>query len=62
MNTLLSDIKAFRERTGMKEGRFGLLAVGDRKLVRQIREGRDLRLSTLQRIQNFMEEYRAEAA
>lgn len=57
MNNLLERITAFMRLHEMADSRFGELAVKDRKLVSQIRGGRDLRYSTIARIEAFMDGY-----
>lgn len=54
---LIQEIDEFVAKHGMADSQFGKLAVNDRHLVRDIRDGRDLRLSTVDRIRNFMAEY-----
>lgn len=56
--TLIADIEAFLERFAMPPTQFGLRAIGDAKLVSELKEGRDLRTSTVERIRNFMRDYR----
>ena len=51
---LLADIEAFLLRTGMKAADFGLLAVRDVAFVYRLRDGRDLRMSTADRVRDFM--------
>lgn len=48
------DIKAFLHRTGMPETRFGRLAVGDPRLVSDLRRGRRLRPETEARLRAFI--------
>lgn len=54
---IIQEIDEFLAKHTMAESQFGKLAVNDRHLVKQIREGRDLRLSTVERIRAFMAEY-----
>lgn len=58
MATLLSDIEGFCRRHSLSEWQFGELVLNDRHFIRQLREGRDLRLSTLAKVREFMTEYR----
>lgn len=58
MSDLLTDILAFCTKHGLSETRFGELALNDKPFVSQLRDGRDMRLSTVQRVRDFMEEYR----
>jgi hypothetical protein len=41
---------------------FGRKVMGDWRLVAELRNGRDLRTSTAQRIRNFMNTYAAQSA
>lgn len=52
---LLHDIEQYRQRAGMAETTFGRSAVGDPRLVGDLRNGRVLRPATEQRIRDFME-------
>lgn len=54
---LLADIEAFLLRTGMKAADFGMLAVRDIAFVYRLRDGRDLRMSTADRVREFMRAY-----
>ena len=56
--TLLQKIEAFLERTGMSATAFGIEALNDPPFVQQMRAGRDPKLSTAQKIETFIEEYR----
>ena len=58
METLLSDIEKFTAKNGLSEWQFGELALNDRHFIRQLREGRDLRMSTVDRVKSFMRSYR----
>lgn len=59
---LMERIDAFLLRHGMSPYAFGEKAIGDKHLVNQLRAGRDLRMSTVQRIERFMEAHEAEAS
>ena len=61
MKTLLSDIEKFAARHGLSEWQFGEMALNDRHFIRQLREGRDLRMSTVERVKHFMATYRPKA-
>lgn len=52
---LLSDIDGFLVRTGMPPSVFGLRAVHDPNLVRNLRAGREPRFATLKRVRDFMD-------
>lgn len=62
MDTLLSDIEGFCAQHGLSEWQFGELVLNDRHFIRQLRDGRDLRMSTLGKVKDFMDEYPREAA
>lgn len=55
MDELLADIAAFNAKHELTEWQFGELALNDRHFVRQLRAGRDIRLSTLDRVRAFIE-------
>lgn len=57
MDSLLSEIEVFITAHGLAETTFGQKALGDKHFVRQLREGRDIRLSTVGRIKQFMLTY-----
>jgi len=50
---LLSEIEAFLTRTGMNEGTFGR-RIGDRHIVRQLREGRKMWPETVESVRERM--------
>lgn len=60
MPTLLQEIETFCETHDLKEGVFGILALNDKNFVGQLRDGRDMRLSTVERVRRFMATYRPE--
>lgn len=62
MDALLSDIEAFMATHSLAPTRFGQDAIGDRHLVKQLRDGRRVWPETEARIRRFMATYRAEAA
>jgi hypothetical protein len=62
MVSLLSDIDAFLAAHQMSEARFGVEALGDKHFVQELRQGRDIRLSTQDRVRRFMLTYRGAAA
>lgn len=45
----------------LSDWQFGELALKDKHLIRQLRAGRDLRMSTVARIEQFMADYKAGA-
>ena len=58
MNPILSDIEAFLTSHGVSATRFGDLAMEDRHLVRQLRQGRRLWPETEAKVRTFMATYR----
>ena len=58
LSTLLSEIELFCSAHAMSEARFGVASLGDKHFVRQLREGRDIRLSTVDRVREFMLTFR----
>lgn len=62
MSNLLTDIETFCAAQGMAESQFGLLALNDKNFVPDLRDGRDIRFSTAERVRQFIVSYRSEAA
>jgi hypothetical protein len=62
MNQLLAEIDAFCAAHNMSDTRFSTSATKDKHFVKLLREGRDIRLSTLERVRHFMLTYREDAA
>lgn len=63
MSNLLADIETFCTAQEMAESQFGLLALNDKNFVSDLRDGRDIRFSTSERVRQFMVGYRqADAA
>lgn len=56
-HSILGEIEAFIAQHGMAESTFGREALGDWKLIAELRRGRDLRLSTVDRIRAFIESH-----
>lgn len=54
---MLTDIEAFCTAREMTEATFGLLALNDKNFVPQLREGRDIRFSTGEKVRRFMVTY-----
>lgn len=54
---LITEIEAFCTEHELTEGQFGVGALNDKNFVPQLREGRDLRLSTVERVRNWMANY-----
>lgn len=51
---LLAEIESALSRMGMSASQFGQLAVKDRSFVADLREGRDVRMSTARRVRDFI--------
>lgn len=62
MDNLLCDIEQFIIEHNMTATAFGLLAVNDGRFIQQLRDGRDLRISTVSKIRLFMDNHKACAA
>lgn len=62
MDDILSEIEAFREAHKLAEWKFGLMAANDRRLLPDLKNGRELRRKTAEKVKLFMLTYRAEAA
>ncbi len=59
---LLEEIESFIAECGMSESRFGVEAINDPNLVKQIRTSRNVTSRTLKKIQDYMRRHRAKAA
>lgn len=55
--SLLLEIETFMEAHSLSESQFGLLSMKDKHFVRQLRDGRDIRLSTQGKVKQFMLSY-----
>jgi hypothetical protein len=53
---LLEEVEKFLKRENLSATRFGVLAAGDTKFVKTLREGRRLRSSTEKRVRDWMEQ------
>ena len=62
MEPLLTDIDAFLETHQMSPSAFGDAALGDRHLIRQLREGRRMWPETEGKVRAFMTGYPAQSA
>ena len=62
MSHIATDIEAFLAAHEMAATRFGELAMNDRHLVRQLREGHRLWPETEAKVRRFMATYRPESA
>lgn len=64
--TLLEKIEAFLKANGISATAFGKDAMNDPAFVQNLRDGRDPKMSTAQKVEDFMAEYQpqpgAEAA
>ena len=59
---LLQELTSFMGRYGVSDSTFGLLAIGDGHLVKRIRNGKQIRRSTVLRIRKFMQRYELDVA
>lgn len=59
---LLQELTSFMVRYGVSDSTFGLLAIGDGHLVKRIRNGKQIRRSTVLRIRKFMQRYELDVA
>lgn len=57
-DTLLKEIDAFLDRYGMAAAKFGEEAVSDPAFVLRLRAGRSPRIDTVDRVRQFMRDYR----
>lgn len=55
---LAKQVEDFLAKHGMAPTTFGVLTTGDRKLVAQLRKGRDVRTETADILREFMRDYR----
>ena len=55
MDSFITQIERFCREHQLSESQFGVLALNDKNLVPQVRTGRDLRVSTMRRIQDWMD-------
>ena len=62
METLITEIDAFCAEHGLTEGQFGVAALKDKNFIPDLRAGRDIRLSTAGKVQDFMATYRPKQA
>lgn len=60
MEHLIAEIDAFLAEHGMSDSRFGQLALNDRHFVRQLRNDRDVRMKTVEKVKRFMATYQPE--
>ncbi|MEA3044550.1 MAG: hypothetical protein QOH47_2388 [Sphingomonadales bacterium] len=61
MDDLLSEIEAFRDAHGIAETTFGRKAANDTRLIGQLRDGRELRRATVEKVRRYMLTYGAES-
>lgn len=59
---ITDEIDAFLERTGLTPTTLGRLAVNDLSFVQRLRDGADIRASTIDRLRAFMANYEAKSA
>ena len=53
--SVIAGIETFLKTTGIAEHRFGIEAVGDTKVLRRLRRGYGVSLSTIERIESYIE-------
>lgn len=58
MFQLIADIETFCAAHGISESRLGVMVIGDKHLVKRLRRGGDVRVSTVDRVRHFMLTYR----
>jgi hypothetical protein len=54
---ILARIEKYLAASGMGSQRFGRIAVGDEKLVRRLRSGKGVTLTTVERLEAFMRDH-----
>jgi hypothetical protein len=54
---ILARIEKYLIASGMGSQRFGRIAVGDEKLVRRLRSGKGVTLTTVERLEAFMRDH-----
>ena len=54
---LIDEIEAFLERTKMSATAFGKIALNDPPFVQQVRDGRDVKWSTVEKVRAFMADW-----
>lgn len=58
---LTHEVDSFLVRHGVAASTFGRQAIGDWRLVRRLRAGEDIRVSTVERVRQFMADYKPRA-
>lgn len=61
LERLNTDVEAFLKRHNMKAYLLGKYAINDPMFVNTMREGRDFRLSTVEKVYSFMADYESES-
>ena len=59
---LLRELDDFMTRHGFSDSTFGLRATGDGHLIKRIRDGRDIRRSTIVKVKRFVARHEIDAA
>jgi hypothetical protein len=62
MDTLITEIDTFTALHGINERDFGLQALNDKNFVPQLRAGRDVRVSTVVKVRDFMASFEPQSA
>jgi homoserine dehydrogenase len=57
LNKFRGAVEAYLEQTGMSPTRFGMLACRDQSFVFDLRDGREPRFSTIEKVEGFMREH-----
>ncbi len=60
--TLIEEIEAFLTEASMSATAFGSQALNDPPFVQQLRDGRDIKMSTADKCRAFMRDWRTERA
>ena len=55
--TLLAEIESYLQATGMAASRLGQVAMGDPSFVLKIRQGRNVRIDTADRIREYIRDH-----
>lgn len=58
---LLTEIEGFLTRNAMSASRFGVSILNDTKFVSRLRDGKDVRLETADRVRKFMRDFEGNA-
>jgi len=59
---MIQEVNSYLARTGMAPSTFGREAVGDWRFVKRLRAGDDFRVSTIERVRDFINDAQPSAA